>query len=70
MRKKGEMKARVKRKVVSRWGEGGKRAGRPSVLLLRLSGALHLQAHNQHRPFLAIRAEERGKVEEEEEVFH
>ena len=39
-------------------------------MLLRLSGALHLQAHNQHTwLFIAIRKEERGKGEEEEEVF-
>ena len=44
--------------------------GGPSTLLLRLGGALHLQAHDQQAwPFIAIQKEEGREEEEKEEVF-
>ena len=45
--------------------EGREEGGGPSTLLLRLGGALHLQAHDQQVwLFTAIR-EEKGREEEE-----
>ena len=52
-------------------GEMREEGGGPSMLLLRLGGALHLEAHDQQVwSFIAIR-EEKGREEEEcEEVFY